>query len=72
MAIADLYNVSVNYLLGRTNYKKVVQPDIMSSKNSRLTDYYNRLSLENQDYIMGKMVELYREQNTRKKEKNTG
>lgn len=67
VSIADLYNVSVDFLLGRTNYKKVVQAEIMSTKNSKLTEYYNRLSLEDQDYIMGKMVELHREHETKKK-----
>lgn len=65
--LAEFYDVSIDYILGRTNYKKVVQAETMSSKNNRLTDYYNRLSLEDQDFIMGKMVELYRENNNKKK-----
>lgn len=62
LILSEFYNVSLDYILERTNYKKVVLPEVMSSKNNRLTDYYNRLSIENQDYIMGKMVELYREE----------
>lgn len=65
-ALADFYNVSIDYIMERTNYKKVVQSDEMSSRNTRLTEYYNRLSLEDQDYVMGKMIELYRS-NERKK-----
>ncbi|MCM1497449.1 MAG: helix-turn-helix transcriptional regulator [Clostridium sp.] len=75
VSIADLYDVSVDYLLGRTNYKRVVQLEVMNAKNSRLTEYYNRLSLEDQDFIMGKMIELHRENESRKKEnsrKNIG
>jgi len=70
VSIADLYDVSIDYLLGRTNYKKVVQIEVMNAKNSRLTDYYNRLSVEDQDYIMGKMVELYREKDSAKNPNN--
>ncbi len=65
--LADYYNVSIDYILERTNYKKVVQADEMSARNKRLTEYYNRLSLEDQDYVMGKMIELYRNNETRKK-----
>lgn len=70
MAIAEFYDVSLDYLLGRTNYKKVVQAETMSLKNNRLTEYFNRLSLEDQDFIMGKMVELYREKESGKKPNN--
>lgn len=66
-ALADFYNVSIDYIMERTNYKKVVQSDEMSSRNTRLTEYYNRLSLEDQDYVMGKMIELYRSNEARKK-----
>lgn len=65
-ALANFYNVSIDYIMERTNYKKVVQSDEMSSRNTRLTEYYNRLSIEDQDYVMGKMIELYRS-NERKK-----
>lgn len=70
LSIADLYDVSIDYLLGRTDYKKVVQLEIMNAKNSKLTNYYNRLSVEDQDFIMGKMVELYRERESGKKPNN--
>ena len=66
-ALADYYNVSVDYILERTNYKKVVQADEMNARNTRLAEYYNRLSLEDQDYVMGKMIELYRSNEARKK-----
>lgn len=67
LSIAELYDVSLDYLLNRTNYKKVVQSEAMRSRNNRLMNYYNRLSLEDQDYVMGKMIELYRSNETRKK-----
>lgn len=60
LMLADFYDVSIDYIMGRTNYKKVVQAEMMTSKNARLTEYYNRLSQEDQDYIMGQMVALYR------------
>ncbi len=58
--LADFYNVSIDYILGRTNYKRVVQAETMQSKNLRLQKYYSRLSAEDQDYIIGRMVSLYR------------
>lgn len=70
LILADFYNVSLDYILGRTNYKKVVQAEIMSAKNGRLTEYYSRLSLEDQDFIMGKMVELHRERESGKNPNN--
>ncbi len=57
--LAEFYDVSLDYILGRTNYKKVVQSEPILSRNIRLQDYYNRLTEEQQDYIMGKMIELY-------------
>ena len=65
--LAEFYDVSIDYILERTNYKKVVQSEIMSTKNSRLTEYFNRLPDEDQDWIMGKMIELYREKKQRHK-----
>ncbi len=59
--LAEFYNVSIDYILGRTNAKKVTQSELASAKYYRLIEYYNRLSLEDQDFIMGKMVELHRE-----------
>ncbi len=61
VAIADLYSVSIDYLLGRTNYMHLVTPEMMASKNKRLNDYFNRLSIEDQDYVLGKMIELYKD-----------
>lgn len=61
--LANIYGVSLDYIVERTNYKKVVTTEIMNQKNNQLIEYYSRLSSENQAFILGKMVELYREQN---------
>ncbi len=65
--LAEFYNVSIDYILERTNCKKITQSEIVHAKYSKLIEYYNRLSSEDQDLIMGKMVELHREHENRKK-----
>ncbi|MDE6759581.1 MAG: helix-turn-helix domain-containing protein [Lachnospiraceae bacterium] len=59
--LTDIYGVSLDYIAERTNAKKVTQSELASAKYNRLLEYYSRLSLEDQDFIMGKMVELHRE-----------
>lgn len=53
--LCHFYNVSSDYLIGLTD-------DMLDSSNKKILDYYYRLSEENQDYIRGEMVKLYREQ----------
>ena len=72
--LCNFYNVSADYLLGRTDFSDVEQetPFLLSenpSKYSPFTEddtkifnYYHRLDEENQDYIRGMMIKLYKEQ----------
>lgn len=66
--LADIYGVSLDYITERTNAKKVTQSELANPKYNRLIEYYSRLSLEDQDFIMGKMVELHRDYEIKKKE----
>ena len=42
VSIADLYNVSVDFLLGRTNYKKVVQSMYIAESIMKHMYYVNK------------------------------
>ena len=59
--LAHIYNVSVDYLLELTDSKKAPTPSISANAQKAL-NYFTRLSEENQDYIIGEMVKLHREQ----------
>lgn len=60
--LSKIYDVSVDYLLGLTDIKKSPTPSISAKAKKALT-YFNRLNEENQDYVLGEMVKLHREQN---------
>lgn len=66
--LCDFYNVSADYILGRTNTFAIKSNNIENApmynwnEDEKITNYYNRLDEENQDYIRGEMVKLYREQ----------
>lgn len=62
--LSQIYNVSVDYLLGLTDIKKAAPPS-MNSETRKAITYFNRLSEENRDIILGKMVELHREQESK-------
>lgn len=66
--LCNFYNVSADYILGRTDFSADKPNNIektsvhISNENEKIANYYNRLNEENQDYIRGEMVKLYREQ----------
>lgn len=70
ICLCNFYNVSADYMLGmsdsftaKNNTIKNEFPNTSSTdENEKITNYYNRLNEENQDYIRGEMVKLYREQ----------
>lgn len=66
--IANLFNVSIDYLLGRENIDPTVAnlltPPIpsLSENATMLLKNYEKLNKEDQAYILGKTIELVREQ----------
>ncbi len=68
--LCNFYKVSADYILGRTdsfdfknnNIENELTNVSNTDENEKITNYYNRLNEENQDYIRGEMVKLYREQ----------
>lgn len=66
ISICKLYDINPNYLLGfipQTSDKDTVSGvNISNNSYEKIISYYARLSEENQDYIRGEMVKLYREQ----------
>lgn len=58
--IANLFNVSTDYLLGISE-NRVYECDL-TNQEKRLLYYFKRLNWENRDYIIGEMIKLYREQ----------
>lgn len=66
--LANIYGVSLDYLLGLTDNKKASLPSLNERTKKALT-YFNRLNEENQDYVLGEMVKLHREQEAKSKRK---
>lgn len=61
--LANLYNVSVDYLVNRTNIKE--EPaDI-----KRCISYFRELEQQNKDIILGNMASMIKEQNNTKSKK---
>lgn len=67
--LSDIYDVSVDYLIERTNSKKPYPPT-MEAASKRFLTYFSRLNQENKDYILGEMVKLHREQEERSNEQS--
>lgn len=63
--ISDYFNVSVDYLLGKTNIKETSAIPKDSGRNEEEEtelSYFRELSRENKDFIKGEMVRLLKEQ----------
>lgn len=67
--IADLFDVSTDYLLGRISndaISNITPPtssiQTLSENESMLLDNFKKLNKENQIFILGKTIELVREQ----------
>jgi len=74
--LASYFDVNIDYLLGLSNMRNIdmlssynKDPEtIYNSQNNiseeelKVINYYNRLNDENKDYIKGKMIDLYIEQ----------
>ncbi len=63
-SLCSLFNVTSDYLLGISDipdgYNKT-----LTKEEKTLLSYYKRLSLEDQDYIKGQMIALYREKSSK-------
>lgn len=58
--LANFYNVSVDYLLGRENKKETPSPASMLGKDAqKLLDMYGELSAENKDQVMRYVTSIY-------------
>lgn len=76
ISLAKFFHVSTDFLLGLCNFQKspeaAVQGDLSESSNYKLISltgeyrklirYYEKLNNENREFIIGKMIELYKEQ----------
>lgn len=81
LSIAKFFDVSTDFLLGRTSDKTF--PDTgghstvyedpnyqfasLTNDQNRFLYYFDRLESENKEYIVGKMIELFKEQQHLKK-----
>lgn len=60
LKLADYFNVSVDYLLGRENKKEAPSPIPMLGKDAqKLLDMYGELSAENKDQVMRYVTSIY-------------
>lgn len=60
LKLADYYNVSVDYLLGRENKKEAPLPVPMLGKDAqKLLDMYGEMSKESKDQVMLYVTSLY-------------
>lgn len=83
MSIARFFGVSTDFLLGLSKYTPDIgnhtgmkeDPNYLSSsltgEQRKLLHYFERLESENKEYIVGKMVELFKEQQALKKSRRS-
>lgn len=58
--IANFYNVSLDYLLGRENKKETPSPvPVLGKDAQKLLDMYGELSVENKDQVMRYVTSIY-------------
>lgn len=83
LSIAKFFNVSADFLLGNSKYRNFpdtavhsllgenpsYQDTPLTSEHRKLISYFDRLESENKEFIVGKMIELYKEQQTSKNDK---
>lgn len=73
IALADIFDVSTDFLLGRvcdendstlvsTSISSAVSRPSLSENSTMLLENYEKLNKEDQAYILGKTIELVREQ----------
>lgn len=66
VALAKYFNVSTDYLLSNGQIKDGSNHesnyDILDNENLRFWRYFNRLNIENKDFIVGEMIRIYKEQ----------
>lgn len=58
--IAQYFGVSTDYLFGFTSTSS--QSPIFDETHQKVLNYYERLNIENKDYILGEMIKLHRDQ----------
>lgn len=58
--IAQYFGVSTDYLFGLTGTSS--QSPIFDETHQKVLNYYERLNIENKDYILGEMIKLHRDQ----------
>jgi len=66
--LSQIYNVSVDYLLGLTDQKKPYAP-ALDDRTQKLISYWKRLMEDEQDYIMGEMARLNMQRNGKNNKK---
>lgn len=65
--IADYFDVTVDYLIGRNEFSIDSSREVLlPSDNKKVLNYYNRLNQEDKEWIIGKMIDAYRQYNKNK------
>ena len=67
--LCKFYSISANDLLD-INTDSPSSETILSEEDKKVLSYYHRLEDENKDYIKGRMVDLYKEQQNSKNDKS--